>query len=71
VRAAAVEAVGKFLLYGGLALIAVVGLLVWKGGSMPAWLTIVIVALVLTVALGSGGARACLRGFGRLTSVGS
>jgi GAF domain-containing protein len=46
-RAAAIDLTGKALKYVGLGALALVGLLVWKGGSVPTWsafLAVVVVA---------------------------
>lgn len=50
-RAAAVEVAGKLLLGAGVAMLAAFGLLIWQGGSIPAWLVLMIVAILVAIAV--------------------
>lgn len=49
-RAALVDIVSKALLGAVLATAALVGLLIWQGGSIPAWIAVAIVAAAVAVA---------------------
>src|SRR4051794_21419544 len=51
VRAAAVDAVSKALSGAAVAILCLVGLLVWQGGTVPAWLAALLVLVALGVAL--------------------
>jgi GAF domain-containing protein len=51
-RAAAVDLAGRALVAIGFMLLAAFGLLVWKGGSLPAWLVLLIVVFVIAIAFG-------------------
>ena len=45
-RAAAIDLAGRALVYVGLGLVGVLALLVWRGGSVPAWILVAAVAVV-------------------------
>jgi GAF domain-containing protein len=50
IRAAAVDLTGKALLFVGGSVVAAVALLIWQGGSVPAWVT---AALLVVAAVGA------------------
>jgi hypothetical protein len=51
VRAALVDVVSKALLLGTGSFAALIGLLIWQGGSIPAWLAAVLVAFAVAMVL--------------------
>jgi hypothetical protein len=53
VRAALVDMVSKALVAGTLSFAALIALLIWQGGSVPAWLATLLVALALAAAYAS------------------
>lgn len=50
-RAAAVDMAGRALAAIALAALGLVALLIWKGGSIPAWIAVVVVLCIATIAL--------------------
>ena len=57
-RAAAVDMAGRALAAILLAALGLVALLIWKGGSIPAWVALVVVLCIATIALISRQRRA-------------
>jgi hypothetical protein len=53
-RAAAVDMAGRAISAGFLATLALIGLLVWQGGSVPAWSACAVVFFVLTIGVIAG-----------------
>lgn len=51
VYAAVVDLTGKALVYLGIVFLAALGLLIWQGGSVPAWLLLIPIALAALLAV--------------------
>lgn len=50
-RAAAIDLAGRALVYVGLGVLAILGLLIWQGGTVPAWLLLLPISIALLIAV--------------------